>query len=141
MLDGLVAVRIVTHVHNLHLADFMDDTAIVAVVENGGHDEDGVEHLVELLATAHQVDESLRVVEDTPGVVPRVTFGEGITPLIGREGTLEGAVLVATAHELILGVEDVLVVQGVLLERSQFLLALTEGTAELVDTPVIVGIL
>ena len=66
MLDGLVAVGIVTHVHNLHFADFMDYTAIVAVVEQWRHVHDRVHHLVECLAAAHEVDKPLRVVEHRP---------------------------------------------------------------------------
>ena len=63
MLDRLVAVGIVAHVHYLHLADFVDDTAIVRVVKQWRNIEYGVEHGVECILAAHEVDQSLRVVE------------------------------------------------------------------------------
>src|SRR3712207_8187953 len=42
VLYGLVAMRVVTHVHDLHFSYLMNHTAVVAVVENGRHDEYGV---------------------------------------------------------------------------------------------------
>src|SRR3712207_7621394 len=45
VLYGLVAMRVVTHVHDLHFSYLMNHTAVVAVVENGRHDEYGVHHL------------------------------------------------------------------------------------------------
>lgn len=52
VLDGLVAMGIVTHVHNLHFAYLMDHTSVVTVIEQGRNIEDRIEHLDEgLLAS------------------------------------------------------------------------------------------
>src|SRR3712207_9062086 len=66
VLYGLVAMRVVTHVHDLHFSYLMNHTAVVAVVENGRHDEYGVHHLIEGFIAPHEVDEPLRVVEYAP---------------------------------------------------------------------------
>ena len=83
VLYGLVAVGVVTHVHNLHLANLVDDTTVVAVIEHWRYIEHRVEHLVEVLLATHEIDESLRVVEYRPCVVPTVALGEGIAPFEG----------------------------------------------------------
>ena len=70
VLYGLVAVGIVTHVHNLHLTDLVDGKAIVAVIKHGRQGKYRVEHLIKGCLTTHQVDESLWVVEYRPGVMP-----------------------------------------------------------------------
>ena len=53
MLNGLAAVGIISHVHDLHLADFVYHLPVVAVVEDGRQLENGVEHGVECVAPAH----------------------------------------------------------------------------------------
>ena len=63
VLDGLVAMSIVTHVHNLHFAYLMDDTSIVTVIEQRRNIEDRIEHLNEGLLASHEVDQALWVVE------------------------------------------------------------------------------
>ena len=63
MLDRLVAVSIVAHVHDLHLANLVDYGSVIAVVEEWRHVEYGVEHVVEHFLATHKVDKSLRVVE------------------------------------------------------------------------------
>ena len=73
--------------------------------------------------------------------MPAVTLGEGVAPLQRRERCLELAVLVATAHELGLGVKHVLIVVGACEERFELFLALAQGFTKLVDAPVVVGIL
>mgnify|MGYP000785073787 FL=1 len=44
MLNRLVAVGVIAHVHHLHLPDFVDDAAVIALVENRRHDEYRIEH-------------------------------------------------------------------------------------------------
>ena len=63
MLDRLVAVGVVSHVHHLHLPDLVDREAVVAVVEERRDCEYAVEHPGEDLVPSHQVDQALRVVE------------------------------------------------------------------------------
>ena len=119
----------------------MDNGAVVAVVEQWRHVEHRVEHLVEHLLATHEVDESLRVVEHRPCVVPSVALGEGVAPLQRRERLLELAVLQTTAHEVGLLVEHVAVVERALAERLKLLLRLAQLLAELVYAPVVVSVL
>ena len=56
MLDRLVAVCIIPHIHHLHLTDFMNRISIVTVVEDRRQDKDRVEHLIESILTTHQLD-------------------------------------------------------------------------------------
>ena len=86
VLDGLVAVCIVAHVHHCHLTDFVDGESVVAVIVYWRYSEYGVKHADECFFSTHQVDESLRVVEYRPCIVPAVAFGEGVTPLSGENG-------------------------------------------------------
>ena len=88
----------------------MDDEAIVAVVEDGREGENAVELASEGLIPAHEIDESLHVMEDGPAVVERITFSEGISPLVDGEGGLEGAILPAPAHPADAGVVEFAVV-------------------------------
>ena len=140
VLDRLVAVGIVAHVHDLHLADLVDGEAVVTVVEDGGQAEYRVHHLVELSLAAHQVDQSLWVVEHAPGVVPTVALREGIAPFQGVERLCELPVLQSASHQFRLRVEQVLVVHRPLGVDADLLLRLAEGLAQLVDAPVVVGI-
>ena len=48
--------------------------------------------------------------EDGPAVVERITFSEGISPLVDGEGSLEGAILPAPAHPADAGVVELAVV-------------------------------
>src|ERR1700761_432206 len=58
MLYRLIAMRILTHTRDLHLADLVDHLAIIAVVENRRHNEYTVEHPDEFFFTTHEIDES-----------------------------------------------------------------------------------
>ena len=69
VLDGLIAMGIVAHIHDLHLSDLMDDEAVVAIIEDGREGEDAVELLSESLVSSHQIDEPLDIMEDRPAVV------------------------------------------------------------------------
>src|SRR3712207_8120927 len=60
---------------------FFRSTAVVAVVENGRHDEYGVHHLIEGFISPHEADEPLRVVEYAPSPVPCVALSERVAPL------------------------------------------------------------
>ena len=52
MLDGLVDVGVVAHIHNLHLPDFVDDLTVIAVVEDWRKVEHRVEHGAEVAVAA-----------------------------------------------------------------------------------------
>ena len=140
VLDGLIAVGIIAEIHDLHLANLVDGETVVAIVEDWRQVEYGVEHLVEDSVSTHEVDESLRIVEHRPSVVPTVALCEDIAPLQRVVRCLEFAVLLLAAHQLGFWIEEVAVVHGALLIRSQFLRFLAQSLSKLIDAPIIVGI-
>lgn len=131
MLYGLVTVSVVAHIHDLHLPDFVDDTAIIAFVEHRRQHKHGIHHLVEGILASHQVNESLRIMENRPRIVPAVSFRKGITPLQGIERRLECAVLILAAHQLVVRIEKIPVVQRTFGKRSQFFLRLAQRKSQL----------
>ena len=141
MLDGLIAMGIVTHVHDLHLAYLVDGIAVIAVVKVRRHSKYRVQHLAESLLSAHQVNQALRIVEHAPGVMPAVALGEGVTPFQRAEGRLERPVLEPAAHEFGFGIKHVAVVHRPLGIDLDFTLGLAQCLAQAVDAPVVVGIL
>ena len=66
VLYRLVAVSVVTHIHDLHLSNFVDDTAIITFVKYRRQHKHGIHYLVEGVLATHQVNESLRIVENRP---------------------------------------------------------------------------
>ena len=63
MLDGLVTVGIVAHIHNLHLAYLMNHSTIIALIKYWWYAENRVEHRREIVFSAHKGHQSCRVVE------------------------------------------------------------------------------
>ena len=61
MLNGLVTVRILAHVGDLHFPDFVNHASIVAFVVNRRNGEDRVQLSHEFLPPAHQIDQPLHV--------------------------------------------------------------------------------
>jgi hypothetical protein len=96
--------------------------------------------MAEDLLAAHQVDEPLWVVEHTPGVVPAVALGKGVTPLEWTERGLEGTVFQFAAHQSILRVKHVAVVHRPLGIDFDFVLGLAQRLAQAVDAPIVVGV-
>ena len=90
---------IVTHIHHRHLADFVDNLSIVAIVEDRRNCEDRIHHHHEAFFATHQINQALRVVEDRPSIVPAVSFRKGITPLQRRERSHELTVLQFATHQ------------------------------------------
>ena len=140
VLDGLVAVGVVPHVHDLHLPDLVDRTAVVAVVEERWNSEYAVQHGDIFIVTTHKVDKALGIVEYAPGVVEAVAFGEVASPLERAERSFEGSVHVLAHHQLVFRIIEVPVIHGCLCIRCKLLLALAECLSEGVDAPVVVGI-
>jgi len=66
VLDRLVAVCVVTHVHHCHLTDFVNRETVIAVVEYRRYREYRIHHCHKHVITAHQVNQSLRIVEYRP---------------------------------------------------------------------------
>ena len=96
--------------------------------------------VVEGRASTHQVDEPLRVVEDTEAPMPAVPFAEVIAPVGRPEVGVEATLVVAAHHELLLGIIDVAVVEAALLVDADFALGSAQLLAQCVDAPVVVGI-
>ena len=44
MLDRLVTVSVVTHIHHSHLTDLVDHTTVVTIIEQRRDSEHGVKH-------------------------------------------------------------------------------------------------
>jgi len=80
VLNRLITMCIVAHVHYLHFTDFVDYAMIVTLVKQWWNGKDRVEHLDKIFFTSHQFDETCRVVEHRPCVMPAVAFRESITP-------------------------------------------------------------
>ena len=63
VLDGLVAVGIVTHVHDLHLAYLMNCESIVAVIKMRRDFKDFIQIRIEGIIASHKFDKSSRIME------------------------------------------------------------------------------
>ena len=87
------------------------------------------------------VDQTLRIVEYRPGVMPAVTFCESISPFQRVERRLEGAVFILATHQFVFGVIQILIVHCTLGKDFNLFFRFLQGFAELVDTPVIISIL
>ena len=132
---------IVAHIHNLHFTDFMDNGSVIALIEYRRQNKYRVHHLVEAIFTTHQVDQTLRIVEYRPGVMPAITFRKGVSPFQRVERRLEGAVFILATHQFVLGVIQILIVHRSLCEDFNLFFRLLQSFAKLVDTPVIISIL
>ena len=139
VLYRLVAVCILSHIHYLHFAHFVNDTAALDA-EVAGHDENGVHHVVELFASAHQVDQSLRIVEHAETPMPAVSFAEVAAPIRCFEAGVECAFVVAAYHQFVFRVVHVPVVHGALSVYGDLLFGFTQFFTQRIDRPVVVGI-
>ena len=139
MLCRLIAVGIITHVGHLHLRDFVDADAIVAVIIDWRYDEHGIEHLPEFGLTAHQIGKSSDVVEHRPCVVPGIAFRIGIPPFVGAEWRLERAVRIPSPHQFRFGIEQISVIPRGFLQYPH-IFGPAQQLRYLSDAPVIVGI-
>ena len=75
--------------------------------------------------------------EHAPCVVQTVTLGEGIAPLEGVEVGHPLSVLQLSAHQLVLGVVQVLVVHGTFAINLNLRFGLAQCLAQFVDAPVV----
>ena len=86
VLNRLIPVSILPHIHDLHFTNFMNHTSIIARIENGRHDKYGIQHRHKLLRSSHQINQSLRIVKNRPRIMPTVSFGKSISHLKGLKG-------------------------------------------------------
>ena len=89
MLGRLVAMSIVAHVRHLHLGNLMDTETVVTVVVDRRNHEYGVQHLYKLFTSSHCIHKTVHIVEYRPCIMPCITFGERISPLVRTERLLE----------------------------------------------------
>src|SRR3546814_1095266 len=75
MLDRLVAVRVMPHVDDLHLADLVNHLAVIAFVEDRRRGAVRVEALDEFIAPAQQIHQPLTVLLHRPALMEPVAPG------------------------------------------------------------------
>ena len=128
MLNRLVAVRILPHVHYLHFTHFVNHAAAFHS-QFTWDDKDGIHHRVEFFLASHQVDKSLRVVEYAEAPVPAIPFAKFTAPVHCIEIRIEYAFVVFANHQFAFRMIDILVVQRVFLINVDFALRFTEFLA------------
>ncbi len=136
MLNGLVPVSIVTHIHDLHFADFMNHLSVVGIIEDGGHHEDRIKHGYKRLLSAHQIDQSLYIVKDRPGIVPAVPFGKSIAPFKRAKWFLEGSVLISSAHQAGFLVKNILIILRPFGKDGNFIFGLAQGFSKFINAKI-----
>ena len=118
----------------------MNRISIVTVVENRRQDKDRIEHLIESILTTHQLDQSLRIMEYRPGIMPSITLCKGITPLQRIERRHKLAILQSATHQVCFLIKHLLIIHRTLGKRLQLLSRLSQSLTQLIDAPVIVSI-
>ena len=141
VLDRLITMCIIAHVSYFHLANLMDHSTVITIIKYRRKIEYRIEHAHKHFLTAHQIDKSLRIVEDRPSIMPAVSFGKGVSPLKRIERCLESSVGIFATHQFRFQVKQVPVVLASLLIEFQFFCRASQLLAHAVDTPVIVCIL
>ena len=106
MLNRLVTMRIIAHIHNLHLLYFMNALPVITVVVNRRNYKYRIQHGHKALLSSHQIDKPLHIMKYTPGIMPTVTFCKGISPFIRTERRLKRTVFVLSAHQFALFIKN-----------------------------------
>ena len=140
MLDRLVAMCIVSHIHNLHFTNLMDNLSIITIIKYGRNSKYGIQHSDEFFSSPHQIDQSLRIVKNRPCIMPAIPFCKSISPFQRRERSHEVAVLILSAHQLGLLIKQVFIVHCTFGIQIQFFFGTSQIFCNLVDTPIIIGI-
>ena len=141
MLYRLVAMCIIAHVHDLHFPYFMDHYTIIRIIEQWRHSKNRIELWNESFFTSHQVDKSGDILKNAPCIVPAVTLGEGISPLVRAEWRLEGAIGIPSAHKLSSGIKDISIIHGPLTKEICLWLRTPQNFWQFADTEICIGIL
>ena len=140
VLDRLVSMCIVTHIHHGHFTNLMNYKTIIAVIKYRRYREDRIKHRHKGLVPSHQVNQSLRVMEYRPGVVPAVSFSEGIPPFQRRERLHEFTVFLFASHQFGLRIKQILIVHSTFCKKLDFLFRALQFFSKFIDTPVIIRI-
>src|SRR5690606_30434927 len=98
VLDGLIAVGILSHIRNLHLPDFMDRKSIVAVIKYRRQHKHGIKLAYKGLMSAHELGESFHILENRPGIMPAVALCKCVAPFEWIEWQLKIAIPVLSTH-------------------------------------------
>ena len=132
---------IVSHIHNLHFTDFMNNGSIITFIENRRKDKYRIHHLVESVFTTHQIDQTLRIVEYRPGIMPAITFRKGIPPFQRVERRLKLSVFILTPHQVVRGIEQIFIIMSPFQIQVGFAGRTSQFFTHLSNTPVVVSIL
>ena len=81
VLDGLIAMGILSHIGQLHFFHFVDDTAIPSGLHGVLHRENTIYLFHKGAIAAKKVDKTLHIVEARPDVMPGIALGIRATPL------------------------------------------------------------
>ena len=131
---------IITHVHNLHLTNFVYHLTIIAVVEHRWESENRVEHGRESFVAAHQRDKGLGVMKYRPRVMPAVSLGENIAPLQWVVRFLPLTILLSATHQVKFLAEKVAIVLRTAFKLGPFFLWFAQRLTQLGNAPVVVSI-
>ena len=139
MLRGLVAVGVLPHVRQLHLAHFVVHSAPVAFAYLGPPCKHVVKSRRERIASAHRLHESRYVMHDAPRPVQRIPFDEiAVAPLDRIEVVAEPSVAQPSVGEAVARIYDVAPVSGIAPVLRCFGVALAYRLSEAPDAPVVV---
>ena len=116
MLNRLIAVRIITHIHDLHFPNLMDSKAVITIIKKRRHRKDRIQLIDKCFISSHQINKSLHIVENTPSVMNSITFGEDSAPFIRREGLFPISLLSAPSHPSTRIIVEITIIQTTLFE-------------------------
>ena len=109
MLDRLVAVSVVAHIHNLHFAYFVYGKSVVRIVKQRRHFKYFVYLFLKSLFAPHQLYESLKILKYRPRVVQAIPFSKRIAPFQRIEWRLKLSVLIFASHPFSFRVKNIFI--------------------------------
>ena len=118
----------------------MDNLSVIAIVEHGRNGKYGIQHGDEFFSSTHQIDQSLRIVENRPCIMPTIPFRESISPFQRRERSHELAVFILSTHQLGFLIKQVFIVHRTFGIQVKFFFRTSQVFCDLVDAPVVIGI-
>ncbi|MNE66761.1 hypothetical protein D3C80_1623340 [compost metagenome] len=140
MLNRLISVCILSHVCNLHFFDFMNHSAIITVVINRRKRKHGVELCKEVVLPSHQINQTLNIVENRPGVMPAVSFRKCITPFKRIERSLKLSVRIFPSHHSARRIKQIAVILRTFCIKIQFFLWSVQCFPQLINRKIIVSV-
>ena len=139
MLNGLVAMCILSHTCNLHFFHFMDHSPVSARFDSGGKGKYGIYFGRELLIAPEQIYKSLHIMEYRPSIMPRIALTERPAPLQRVKRFLPFTISAFSPHKTDRRVKYVFII--IHLTGKNFLIMFVSGhLSQLVATEIIVCI-